>query len=62
MTVNGAVIPVLAMYIVAAEEQGVDQSKLTGTIQNDILKEVMVRNTYIYPLEATMKIFGDIFA
>ena len=62
MTVNGAVIPVLAMYIVAAEEQGVDQSKLTGTFQNNILKEVMLRNTYIYPPEATMKIFGDIFA
>ena len=62
MTVNGAVIPVLAMYIVAAEEQGVDQSKLTGTFQNDILKKVMVRNTYIYLPEATMKIFGDIFA
>ena len=58
MTVNGAVIPVLAMYIVAAEEQGVDQPKLKGTFQNDILKEVMVRNTYIYPLEATMKILG----
>ena len=62
MTMNGAVIPVLAMYIVAAEEQGVDQSKLTGTIQNDILKEFMVRNTYIYPPEASMKIIGDIFA
>ena len=62
MTVNGAVIPVLAMYIVAAEEQGVDQSKLTGTIQNDILKEFMVRNTYIYPPDASMKIIGDIFA
>ena len=62
MTVNGVVIPVLAMYIVAAEEQGVDQSKLTGTFQNDILKKVMVRNTYIYPPEATMKIFGDFFA
>ena len=49
MTVNGAVIPVLAMYIVAAEEQGVDQSKLTGTFQNNILKEVIVRNTYVYP-------------
>jgi len=62
MTMNGAVIPVLAMYIVAAEEQGVDQSKLTGTIQNDILKEFMVRNTYIYPPDASMKIIGDIFA
>jgi len=61
MTMNGAVIPVLAMYIVAAEEQGVDQKKLTGTIQNDILKEFMVRNTYIYPPDASMKIIGDIF-
>jgi len=61
MTMNGAVIPVLAMYIVAAEEQGVDQRKLTGTIQNDILKEFMVRNTYIYPPDASMKIIGDIF-
>ena len=49
MTMNGAVLPVLAMYIVAAEEQGVDKSLLSGTIQNDILKEFMVRNTYIYP-------------
>jgi len=62
MTMNGAVIPVLAMYIVAAEEQGVEQKKLTGTIQNDILKEFMVRNTYIYPPDASMKIIGDIFA
>ena len=62
MTMNGAVIPVMAMYIVAAEEQGVDQKKLTGTIQNDILKEFMVRNTYIYPPDASMKIIGDIFA
>jgi len=62
MTMNGAVIPVLAMYIVAAEEQGVDQKKLTGTIQNDILKEFMVRNTYIYPPDASMKIIGDIFS
>eukprot|EP00092_Neocalanus_flemingeri_P011762 GFUD01012684.1.p1 GENE.GFUD01012684.1~~GFUD01012684.1.p1 ORF type:complete len:755 (+),score=249.34 GFUD01012684.1:47-2311(+) len=62
MTMNGAVLPVLAMYIVAAEEQGVDQSKLTGTIQNDILKEFMVRNTYIYPPDASMKIIGDIFS
>ena len=61
MTMNGAVIPVLAMYIVAAEEQGVPQSKLSGTIQNDILKEFMVRNTYIYPPDASMKIIGDIF-
>jgi methylmalonyl-CoA mutase len=62
MTMNGAVIPVLAMYIVAAEEQGVRQDQLTGTIQNDILKEFMVRNTYIYPPEPSMKIIGDIFA
>ena len=61
MTMNGAVIPVLAMYIVAAEEQGVPQDKLSGTIQNDILKEFMVRNTYIYPPDASMKIIGDIF-
>ena len=61
MTMNGAVIPVLAMYIVAAEEQGVAQSKLSGTIQNDILKEFMVRNTYIYPPDASMKLIGDIF-
>jgi len=61
MTMNGAVIPVLAMYIVAAEEQGVDQAKLSGTIQNDILKEFMVRNTYIYPPDASMKLIGDIF-
>jgi len=62
MTMNGAVIPVMAMYIVAAEEQGVDQNKLTGTIQNDILKEFMVRNTYIYPPDASMRIIGDIFS
>ena len=62
MTMNGAVIPVMAMFIVAAEEQGVEQKKLTGTIQNDILKEFMVRNTYIYPPDASMKIIGDIFA
>jgi len=61
MTMNGAVVPVLAMYIVAAEEQGVPQAKLSGTIQNDILKEFMVRNTYIYPPDASMKIIGDIF-
>merc|ERR1719334_3047441 len=61
MTMNGAVIPVLAMYIVAAEEQGVPQAKLSGTIQNDILKEFMVRNTYIYPPDASMKLIGDIF-
>ena len=62
MTMNGAVIPVLAFYIVAAEEQGVSMEKLTGTIQNDILKEFMVRNTYIYPPAASMQIISDIFA
>jgi methylmalonyl-CoA mutase len=60
MTMNGAVLPVLAGYVVAAEEQGVSQDKLTGTIQNDILKEFMVRNTYIYPPEPSMRIVGDI--
>ena len=60
MTMNGAVLPVLAGYIVAAEEQGVAQAKLTGTIQNDILKEFMVRNTYIYPPEPSMRIVADI--
>jgi len=60
MTMNGAVLPVLAGYIVAAEEQGVAQEKLSGTIQNDILKEFMVRNTYIYPPEPSMRIVGDI--
>ncbi len=60
MTMNGAVLPVLAGYIVAAEEQGVPQDKLSGTIQNDILKEFMVRNTYIYPPEPSMRIIGDI--
>ncbi|MBP2633629.1 MAG: mutB 1, partial [Firmicutes bacterium] len=62
MTMNGAVLPVLAFYIVAAEEQGVKQEVLAGTIQNDILKEFMVRNTYIYPPVASMRIIGDIFA
>ncbi|MBE2179815.1 MAG: methylmalonyl-CoA mutase [Chthoniobacterales bacterium] len=62
MTMNGAVLPVMAFYIVAAEEQGVAPEKLTGTIQNDILKEYMVRNTYIYPPEASMRIIADIFA
>ena len=62
MTMNGAVIPVLAMFIVAAEEQGVRQEQLEGTIQNDILKEFMVRNTYIYPPEPSMRIVGDIIA
>jgi methylmalonyl-CoA mutase len=62
MTMNGAVLPVLALYIVAAEEQGVSPEKLSGTIQNDILKEFMVRNTYIYPPSGSMRIVGDIFA
>ena len=62
MTMNGAVLPILAGYIVAAEEQGVEQAQLAGTIQNDILKEFMVRNTYIYPPTPSMKIIGDIIA
>jgi methylmalonyl-CoA mutase len=62
MTMNGAVLPVLALYIVAAEEQGVAKEKLAGTIQNDILKEFMVRNTYIYPPAPSMRIVADIFA
>ncbi|RPF72426.1 methylmalonyl-CoA mutase [Aurantiacibacter spongiae] len=62
MTMNGAVIPVMAFYIVAAERQGVSQDKLSGTIQNDILKEFMVRNTYIYPPEPSMRIVSDIIA
>ena len=62
MTMNGAVLPILALYIVAAEEQGVLSAKLTGTIQNDILKEFMVRNTYIYPPTPSMRIVSDIFA
>jgi|TARA_R100000005_G_scaffold68663_1_gene36565 methylmalonyl-CoA mutase len=62
MTMNGAVLPILAGYIVAAEEQGVGQEQLAGTIQNDILKEFMVRNTYIYPPAPSMKIIGDIIA
>ena len=62
MTMNGAVLPVLALYIVAAEEQGVKQEQLAGTIQNDILKEFMVRNTYIYPPQPSMRIISDIFA
>jgi methylmalonyl-CoA mutase len=61
MTMNGAVLPVMAFYIVAAEEQGVPPEKLSGTIQNDILKEFMVRNTYIYPPEPSMRIIADIF-
>ncbi|MER5863353.1 methylmalonyl-CoA mutase [Kitasatospora sp. NPDC002040] len=62
MTMNGAVLPILALYIVAAEEQGVPPEKLAGTIQNDILKEFMVRNTYIYPPQPSMRIISDIFA
>src|SRR5690242_12978693 len=62
MTMNGAVLPVLALYVVAAEEQGVKPEQLAGTIQNDILKEFMVRNTYIYPPEPSLRIISDIFA
>jgi methylmalonyl-CoA mutase len=62
MTMNGAVLPIMALYIVAAEEQGVSPDKLAGTIQNDILKEFMVRNTYIYPPQPSMRIISDIFA
>ena len=62
MTMNGAVLPILALYVAAAEEQGVSQDQLAGTIQNDILKEFMVRNTYIYPPKPSMRIIGDIFA
>jgi methylmalonyl-CoA mutase len=62
MTMNGAVLPVMALYVVAAEEQGVKPEQLTGTIQNDILKEFMVRNTYIYPPQPSMRIISDIFA
>src|SRR6218665_3951509 len=62
MTMNGAVLPILALYVAAAEEQGVPPEKLTGTIQNDILKEFMVRNTYIYPPTPSMRIISDIFA
>jgi len=62
MTMNGAVLPVLALYIVAGEEQGVRQAELSGTIQNDVLKEFMVRNTYIYPPKPSMRIISDIFA
>ena len=61
MTMNGAVLPIMAFYIVAAEEQGVKPEQLAGTIQNDILKEFMVRNTYIYPPTPSMKIISDIF-
>lgn len=62
MTMNGAVLPIMALYIVAAEEQGVSEDKLSGTIQNDILKEFMVRNTYIYPPQPSMRIVSDIFS
>ena len=62
MTMNGAVLPIMALYIIAAEEQGVGSEKLAGTIQNDILKEFMVRNTYIYPPRPSMRIISDIFA
>ena len=62
MTMNGAVLPIMAMYIVAGLEQGAGKEQLTGTIQNDILKEFMVRNTYIYPPEPSIKIISDIFA
>ena len=62
MTMNGAVLPVMAFFIVAGEEQGVPHAKLTGTIQNDILKEFAVRNTYIYPPEPCMRIVSDIIA
>jgi heterodimeric methylmalonyl-CoA mutase large subunit precursor len=62
MTMNGAVLPVMAFYIAAAEEQGVAHEELAGTIQNDVLKEFMVRNTYIYPPQPSMRIVGEIFA
>lgn len=62
MTMNGAVLPILAFYIVAAQEQGAKLEELSGTIQNDILKEFMVRNTYIYPPDFSMRIIADIFA
>ena len=62
MTMNGAVLPVLALFIVAAEEQGISAEKLAGTIQNDVLKEFMVRNTYIYPPTPSMRVASDIFA
>ncbi|MGB7119094.1 MAG: methylmalonyl-CoA mutase family protein, partial [Bradyrhizobium sp.] len=62
MTMNGAVLPILALFVAAAEEQGVPPEKLSGTIQNDILKEFMVRNTYIYPPEPSLRIVADIFA
>src|SRR6267143_775518 len=62
MTMNGAVLPILALFVAAAEEQGVPPEKLSGTIQNDILKEFMVRNTYIYPPAPSIRIISDIFA
>src|SRR5439155_13120760 len=62
MTMNGAVLPILALFVAAAEEQGVAPEKLSGTIQNDILKEFMVRNTYIYPPAPSLRIISDIFA
>lgn len=62
MTMNGAVLPIMAMYIVAGQEQGVKLDQLGGTIQNDILKEFMVRNTFIYPPEPSMRIVGDVIS
>ena len=62
MTMNGAVLPIMALFIVAAQEQGVAPDRLSGTIQNDVLKEFMVRNTFIYPPGPSMRIVGDIFA
>jgi methylmalonyl-CoA mutase len=62
MTMNGAVLPILAMYIVAGLEQGAELKELSGTIQNDILKEFMVRNTFIYPPLPSMRLIGDIFS
>lgn len=62
MTMNGAVLPIMAMYIVAGQEQGVKLDQLSGTIQNDILKEFMVRNTFIYPPEPSMRIVGDVIS
>ncbi len=61
MTMNGAVLPVMAFFIVAAEEQGVPAAKLAGTIQNDVLKEFMVRNTFIYPIAPSLRVISDIF-
>ena len=62
MAMNGAVLPILAMYVVAAQEQGANLDELKGTIQNDILKEFMVRNTFIYPPDMSMRIIADIFS